>query len=385
MMASQPVCRRYAADRVSPRLSSALRPLPGPSTAMPRRNLTGTLRRYLLVTKPGIVCGNLIAAAGGFILASRGQADMGRLFFTVLAISLAVASGCVFNNWLDRDLDRRMKRTRNRILARGLMTGRAAVLYGLMLGATGLVLLAVFANQLSMFIVLAGLAVYVGLYTLLLKRRSRFAVLVGSLAGAAPPLAGYCAAANRFDLGALLLLLLFTLWQVPHSLAIAIFRLGDYHAAAIPVLPVSRGVATARKQLLVSIAAFAAVSLLPTFCGYTGYCYLAVALGVGLSWLLLAWWGFGAKGNDVPWARRLFVFSIVGILVLSFMLAVDPTRTPAERLARVGQRIKYDSLLRENGSPHDLQKGKPLTLNDSTWPRPAGSGWGCDRAKTRPL
>ena len=160
-----------------------------------------TFRKYLLLAKPGIVCGNLIAAIGGFLLASHGSAELVVLAPAALGISLIVASGCVFNNWADRDLDKKMARTRNRVLARGLMRPKTAVGYAAILAACGFALLSVATNWLCVGIVLGGLVIYAGAYSLYLKRRCAYAAAIGSLAGAAPAVAGYCAASNRFDAG----------------------------------------------------------------------------------------------------------------------------------------------------------------------------------------
>ena len=280
------------------------------------------LRNYLRVAKPGIVLGNLVSAAGGFFLASRGRIDLALFLAAALGISLVVASGCVFNNVIDRDIDGRMQRTRNRVLVRGLMSPRAALAYGSMLGLAGFALLYRATNPLTVAIVLFGFVVYVGLYSLYLKRNSVYGTLVGSLAGAAPPLAGYCAVSDRFDLGALILLLIFSLWQMPHSYAIAIFRLQDYTAAAIPVLPVARGVTAAKKQIVLYVAAFLVAALMLTVGRYTGFNYLAVAAAMGGYWLHMAWSGRKAA-DDRAWARKLFMFSIFIITALSVMMSVD--------------------------------------------------------------
>jgi protoheme IX farnesyltransferase len=281
-------------------------------------------KNYLLVTKPGIVIGNLIATAGGFLLASKGRIDSGLLLATLLGVSLMVACGCVFNNCIDKDLDRKMVRTRNRVLPRGLMSSRVASVYASLLGMAGTALLFAETNRLCVAIVLAGLTIYIGLYSLGLKRRSAYAALVGSLAGAAPPLAGYCAVSQRFDLEALILLAVFSLWQIPHAHAIAIYRRDDFAAAAIPALPLKRGLPAARKHILVCIAGFMAAALMLTVGGYTGYRFLAVAAVLNLSWLTLAWRGDPAA-DERRWAKRLFVFSILSITALSVMMAVDFT------------------------------------------------------------
>jgi heme o synthase len=288
------------------------------------------LRHYWQVVKPGIVGGNLISATGGFLLAAGGHADAGLLAATLGGIGLAIASACVLNNCLDRDMDRLMLRTRKRVLARGLMSPRAAIIYAAVLGIAGIVVLGAGANALAVAAVMAGFAVYVGLYSLVMKRRSVYAPLVGSLAGAAPPLAGYCAVSGRFDAGAAILLLMFALWQIPHFYAIAVYRLDDYIAAAIPVLPVRQGVAATRRHIIAYILAFAVAALMLGLAGYAGGGYVAVAATSSLAWLILAW--RYSPPDMRRWARRLFVCSVVTICALSIMMSVDAVPPVARAL-----------------------------------------------------
>jgi heme o synthase len=290
------------------------------------------IKNYVMVAKPGIIFGNLISAAAGFFLASKGRVDGVVLAATLIGISLVVASGCVFNNCVDRKIDRKMIRTRSRALASGLIKLPGAVSYATILGLAGLALLWAAANLLAISIVLAGLVIYVGVYSLYMKRNSIYAALIGSLAGAAPPLAGYCAVTGRFDMGAVILLSIFSLWQMPHCYAIAIFRFDDYTAAALPVLPVKQGTAAAKNHIVVFIMAFTAATLMLTFGGYTGYRTLAVAAGLGLSWLYLAWSGYKTPDERL-WARKLFIFSVVTIFILSLMMSIDyTTPLPPEML-----------------------------------------------------
>jgi protoheme IX farnesyltransferase len=281
-----------------------------------------TVKNYFLVTKPGIIFGNLVSVAGGFFLASKGRVDSAVLLPTLIGMSLVVASGCVFNNCIDRKIDRKMTRTRDRVLARGIMSPVAAVLYGSLLGIAGTATLLATTNMLCVGVVLGGFTIYVGVYSLYLKRRSVLATLIGSLAGAAPPLAGYCAAGNCFDTGAVILLSIFTLWQMPHSYAIAVFRYRDYAAAAIPVLPVKRGIEVTKRHVFGYMLAFVVAVLMLTVEGYTGYTYFAVAAATGLSWLYMAWSGY-KPCDERLWAKRVFVFSIVTITVLNVMMSID--------------------------------------------------------------
>jgi len=281
-----------------------------------------TLKTYLLVTKPGIVLGNLITASAGFMLASRGRVDAPLLFSMTMGLSLVIAAGCVFNNCIDRNMDKKMARTKHRALALGRMSPASALLYGTVLGIAGMTLLFNTTNPLCGIIVLAGFLVYVVLYSLCLKPRSVHSTLIGSLAGAAPPLAGYCAVSNRFDTGALILLLIFGLWQMPHCYAIAVFRYKDYAAANIPILPVKKGIPSTRKHVIGYMLAFTAATLMLTLGGYTGYGFLAVAVAVNLFWLHTAWRGFERSANRI-WGRKLFMGSILTVTLLCAMMSID--------------------------------------------------------------
>ncbi|WP_024667523.1 heme o synthase [Pseudomonas syringae] len=281
-----------------------------------------SLKHFIQITKPGIIFGNVLSVAGGFFLASKGNIDFGVFLAAVIGTSLVVASGCVFNNCIDRDIDQRMERTRNRVLVQGLVSLKLALLYATLLGIAGVALLYTEANPLAALFAVIGFVIYVGFYSLYLKRRSVHGTLVGSLSGAMPPVIGYCAVSNSFDFAALTLLVMFSLWQMPHSYAIAIFRFNDYRAAKIPVLPVQRGILVTKRHILLYILAFLVATLMLTVGGYAGLNYLAVAAGMGMYWLYMAWKGYKAV-DDTVWARKLFVFSIFTITALSVMMSVD--------------------------------------------------------------
>ncbi|HKB59220.1 MAG TPA: heme o synthase [Gallionellaceae bacterium] len=321
-------------DHVQPGLQPALR-----SGAAPRD--------YFQVIKPGIVAGNLLSAAAGFVLASGSQPDWRLLAATLAGVALVIASACVVNNVLDRDLDRMMARTRARALAAGTMRPRAAVLYAAALGIAGGAILLARDNLLAFALVLGGYAVYTGLYTVILKRRSPWATAVGSLAGAAPPLAGYCAANGGLDAGAAWLALAFCLWQIAHFHAIAIRRLADYRAASIPVWPLSRGVGAARLQMLGCIIGYIAATQMLAVAGplgagragaglgWAGYC--AVTAGAGLGWLYAVWRGGGrgqerdgyaGTGGEVRWAKRAFLGSLAALAALSLAIMAGALLPP---------------------------------------------------------
>lgn len=280
------------------------------------------MKKYLLITKPGIIFGNLIAVIGGFFLASKGHFDLAKLFAVMVGTSLVVASGCVFNNYVDRDIDCMMERTRHRVMARGLISPPIALAYASLLGLGGALILHFFTNDLALAFAIMGFIVYVGFYTLYFKRNSEYGTIIGSLSGAAPPVIGYCAASGHFDLGAALLLLIFCLWQMPHSYAIAIFRFNDYKAADIPVLPVKRGITIAKRHIVGYIVAFTAAAISLYICDYAGIGFLIVTGLIGCYWLLVAIKDY-SKANEIQWAKRLFIISILAITLLSVMTTFE--------------------------------------------------------------
>jgi heme o synthase len=279
-------------------------------------------RHYLLLTKPGIILGNLITVTGGFFLASKGKFDLILYAAVALSVSLIVASGCVFNNFIDRDIDIKMERTKNRALVIGLISPINALIYASVLGIVGLILLYTTTNIIATLLVIIGFVVYVGFYSLYLKRHSVYGTLVGSISGAMPPVIGYCSVSNQFDAGALILLVIFSIWQMPHSYAIAIFRYHDYANASIPVLPVTDGILTAKKHILGWIVAFAVATSMLTMMGYTGYIYFVVATIMSGYWLYLACIGFRTN-DDIKWAKKLFLVSVIIVTILSVLMSLD--------------------------------------------------------------
>lgn len=274
------------------------------------------LKRFFSLTKPGIIFGNVITLLGGFLMASHFYINLPLLFFAALGMSLVIACGCVFNNVIDSDIDQLMKRTQNRLLARGIISPSTALLFGCVLGLLGFLVLALQTNLLTVIVSAIGLFFYVVVYSLLFKRRSVFGITVGGVAGAIPPVVGYCAVTNHFDAGAIILFSILFFWQMPHSYAIAIFRLKDYAAANIAVLPVKKGVSYTKISMMVYIVAFTVAAVMPYFFGYSGFLYFVVALSVGVFWFFKGLKQYRTQ-NDVLWAKKLFLFSILGITVLS--------------------------------------------------------------------
>ncbi len=279
------------------------------------------IKTYYLLTKPGIIMGNAITATSAFVLASRGQFDFLLFLATVIGLGFVIASACVFNNYIDRESDEKMERTKHRPLVQKLITEQKAILFAIALGFAGILMLALFTNLLATLLASAGFFVYVVLYSFT-KYHSIYGTLVGSISGAMPPVVGYCAVSHHFDLGAFLFFLILVLWQMPHFFAIATYRYKDYLAASIPVLPVVKGMHRTKVHMVSYIIAFIPATFLLTFLGYTGYAYLAVAAFFGFYWLWLCIKGFKST-NDFAWGRKMFTFSLYTITALCFVIPLE--------------------------------------------------------------
>lgn len=284
-------------------------------------SISATLRKYYRLTKPGIIRGNVMTAAGGFLLASMGNIDGWLLLATLGGIALIIASGCVFNNYIDRNIDKKMARTRHRSLVEGTISPVNAIVYAITLGLLGFLILIFHTNLLTVAIGVVGYVDYLVLYGLS-KRRSVQGTLVGSISGATSVTAGYTAVTNNFDLGALILFLILFFWQMPHFYAIAMFRLRDYTAAQLPVMPVKRGALVTKRYILFYMGAFIIAALALTVFGYTGYSYFVVMAVLGVAWLRIGLQGLTAR-DDEKWARKVFGFSLLVLTLFSVMLSVD--------------------------------------------------------------
>ena len=280
-----------------------------------------TFRDYYSLTKGGLVMGNAIPVAAGFLLGAQGGISYAPFAGVVIGMILVMGSGCVFNNYIDRDIDGRMARTRDRALVAGRVSGRNALIFGATLGVAGLLTIAFLANSLALGAAAFGFFFYVVVYSLWAKRRTAESTIVGSLAGAVPPVAGYVAAAGRLDAVAAILFGLMVLWQIPHFYAIAIRRADDYAAAGVPVLPNAAGVPATKRRMLFFIVAFTCAAPLLSVYGDIGYTYFFAALILGLFWLMNGTLGLAIRDRDadILWARKMFLASLI-VMTLLFVV-----------------------------------------------------------------
>lgn len=288
------------------------------------------LKKYLFLTKPGILFGNFVTTLGGFFLAAQGSIDILLLLLTLIGTTLVVASGCVVNNVIDQDIDTKMQRTQNRALVKKTMSPTVALIYAFVLGVIGFSILWFGVNGYAFLFAVIGFVVYVGFYSLWTKRTSIHQTVIGSISGASPPVIGYTAVTHQFDVAALLLFLAYGLWQMPHSWAIAIYRFDDYKNAGIPILPVARSIYRTKIECVIYILLFAAV-LNGLYCfGYTNAFFLITFNALTAYWFYLSIIGFKAE-NDQLWAKRFFLYSVILITLLSLSFSFT-YQSPAPNL-----------------------------------------------------
>jgi heme o synthase len=279
------------------------------------------LKTYFTLTKPGIIMGNLIPAIAGFFLASQGHFNLGLFVAAMLGLALVIASACVFNNLIDKDIDEKMARTKKRALVIGKVSSKSAVIYGSVLLLLGVLVLGFYTNLLTTLTALTGFFLYVVVYGIA-KRKTDWGTVIGSISGAIPPVVGYVAVSNQIDTAAILLFLILVFWQMPHFYAIAIYRLKDYENAGIPVLPIKKGIFVTKIHMLFYVVAFLIAALSLSILGYTGKIYLVVISIISLAWLVYSLMGFKLE-NERKWARKMFMLSLVVLLITSFAILIE--------------------------------------------------------------
>ena len=276
---------------------------------------------YLELTKPQILLMVLVTTTFGFLLGGGSRDSVALLFLTLLGVGSATGGAAVLNNYLERDFDAKMVRTRKRALPAGLIEPFRALMFGVSLVLSGVLLLVWAANLLTGFLVLLAAFLYVLVYTPL-KRISWWNTTFGAIPGAIPPMAGWAAATGHVGAGAWALFAILFAWQHPHFFAIAwIFR-DDYRAAGFKMLPSIEpsGVRTVRLTIGFSLILLV-VSLVPTLIGMTGWIYFFVTSMLGLL-MLVAALGF-ARNRNVATARGLLKASVLYLPLLLGSIVLD--------------------------------------------------------------
>ncbi|QSX74515.1 heme o synthase [Lysobacter arenosi] len=285
----------------------------------------GTAKQYWDLTKPRVVALIVFTALVGMFLAVPGLPPLKESVLGFLGIWLAASSAAAINQLLDSRIDAKMARTSWRPIVAGQITPAQALVFALILAALSMAILVIWVNTITALLTFASLIGYAVVYTVFLKRATPQNIVIGGIAGAAPPLLGWAAITGmrgEWDWPhALLLVLIIFVWTPPHFWALAIFRRADYARAMVPMLPVTHGVQYTRWQILFYTVLLVAVTVLPWVAGMSGLFYLGGALVLGAVFLGYAWKLMNPP--DEMYAMKVFNYSIVYLMALFAFLLLD--------------------------------------------------------------
>jgi len=297
-------------------MSQTLAPTVPRSTALASR-----LRQYYALTKPRVVQLIVFCALIGMLLAAPGLPDWRLVAGAVVGIWLVAAAAAAFNCLVEQRIDSRMARTSWRATATGELSSGQALLFSIVLGIAGSLVLWFTVNALTMWLTLATFIGYAVVYTVLLKPLTPQNIVIGGASGAMPPVLGW--AAIRGDVGpeALILCLIIFLWTPPHFWALALYRADDYRRAGLPMLPVTHGSEFTRLHVFLYTLVLFAATLLPFVAGMSGPIYLAAAIVLGVMFSGYGWrlW----RNYSDALAKKTFRFSIVHLTLLFAALLID--------------------------------------------------------------
>lgn len=278
-------------------------------------------RSYLQLIKPGITLSNTLTGIAGFFLAaSVVPFQWAALLGAVVGIASIIASACVVNNVLDRNIDKRMKRTKKRDVASGVISIPKALVFAALLGAIGFTALVLWTNVVTVILGVIAFVWYVAIYGYA-KRTTPLSTLIGGVAGALPPAAGYTALTGNIDAAAIILFLILFFWQMPHFYAISMFRRSDYASAKLPVWSVKYGLSSTKKQIFAFTIVYALAAGALYIFGYTGIIYLVLSTGLSAYWIYRGVTLY-KKVEDEKWARQMFGVSLLILLSMCLLIAV---------------------------------------------------------------
>jgi heme o synthase len=277
---------------------------------------------YVALTKPRVMSLVVFTALVGLMVAPGGIDPFAGLVALVCIAAGAGAAGAL-NMWYDADIDALMARTAMRPIPSGRVSRPEALVFGLMLGTCAVLSLGTFLNMAAAALLAFTIFFYVVVYTMWLKRRTPQNIVIGGAAGALPPVIGWVAAAGDVGIEPLVLFLIIFLWTPPHFWALSLNLAGEYARAGVPMLPVVAGRAETKRQILLYSVVLAAVSLLPWALGFAGAIYGVVAAMLGAIMIFLSWQVRRSNDRERQPARRLFVFSMLYLVLLFGVLLMN--------------------------------------------------------------
>src|SRR3990167_6397423 len=293
-----------------------------PSTSMTHTTAqTATWHDYLELCKPRVIMLMILSSIVGMCLAIAGFVPWSILLLGNIGIAFSAASAAVINHLLEHHLDKLMQRTQRRPIVQGKITPRHAALFALALAALSMILLITFINTLTALLTFATLIGYAGIYTIYLKHATSQNIVIGGLAGAAPPMLGWVAVTGHIDPPSLLLMLIIFTRTPPHFWALAIHRVEDYAKANIPMLPNTHGIPYTKLHILFYTLLLTIVTLLPFIIQTSGWLYLIAALILDGGFIYWAIRLMISHAKEVP--MRTFRYSIWYLTGLFIALLID--------------------------------------------------------------
>ncbi len=289
-----------------------------------------TWRDYKELTKPNVVLLMILTAAIGMFMSVPGMVPLKALILGNLGIALCAGSAATVNHLVDQRIDQRMARTHKRPVAQGRLTPRQAAIFAAVTGGLGMAILLIWVNGLTAWLTFASLVGYAFVYTMFLKRATPQNIVIGGLAGAAPPLLGWTAVTGEIHGHALLLVLIIFAWTPPHFWALAIHRREEYAAVDIPMLPVTHGVAFTKLHILLYTVIMFLITLLPFATRLSGPLYLLGAVVLGGGFLYWAIELIRGKNPNAP--METFKYSIIYLMSLFVIMLVDHYLFPVSTL-----------------------------------------------------
>ena len=296
----------------------------------PQQTGVATWRDYKELTKPNVVLLMILTSAIGMFMAVPGMVPLHVLILGNLGIALCAGSAAAVNHLVDQHVDEKMARTHNRPIAQGRVSNSQAALFAVLMGGLGMGILFVWINALTAWLTLASLVGYAFVYTMFLKRATPQNIVIGGLAGAAPPLLGWTAVTGDINGHALLLVLIIFAWTPPHFWALAIHRREEYAAVEIPMLPVTHGVAFTKLHILLYTILMFLITLLPFATRMSGPLYLLGAVVLGGGFLYWAIELIRGKNPNAP--METFKYSIIYLMALFVVMLVDHYIFPVSTL-----------------------------------------------------
>ena len=274
---------------------------------------------YVALTKPKVQSLLLLTTITTMYVA--GDPSLGLVALTVLGGSLSAGGAAAVNHYWDRDIDAQMRRTATRPVPAGRVSPRAALTYGVALGALSFALLAATVNLLAACLALAGFAGYVFVYTIWLKRSTPQNIVIGGAAGAVPPLVGWAAVTGGLDPAALYLFAIVFYWTPPHFWALSLLMKDEYARVGVPMMPVVHGEVETRRQIVLYTVLLAVLTLLPVVFGFFGALYAAGAVVLGGGFVTLAL-RLQRRGDRAA-ALRTYLFSLAYLALLFGVMVAD--------------------------------------------------------------